>query len=77
MDQDEFNYYMRHLSYDEDCKLMVKSAVNLCSFKGNCPYQGSEYYTYKGERLRECKRTEILKYKKILGVKPEKKLDKF
>ena len=77
MDQEEFNRYMRQLPYEQLCKLMKTSVVPLCTFSGNCPYQGKETYTYKGSKLCECKREEILHYKRILGVPQEKPLHKF
>ena len=67
-EKDEFVDYLKGLSYDEECKYMIKTVVNLCSVDKDCPYKGGEEYQYKGKRYRECKRNESIKFKKILGI---------
>ncbi len=67
MDQETFDAYMRRLPYDEPCRLMITSAVRLCSFAGRCPYQGRDRYHYQGKEWPECRREAVLRYKRILG----------
>ena len=68
--QEEFNEYIRKLNPKEDCQFMIRIGIALCNQNDfRCPYKSREAYTIRTGPRRECKREQILRYKKILGAR--------
>ncbi|MBU0980107.1 MAG: hypothetical protein KJ709_04845 [Nanoarchaeota archaeon] len=66
--QEKFDRYLRQLSPKEPCKFMQGMVVKVCTEeKFSCPYRGSETFTLREGKRKECKRENVLRIKRILG----------
>jgi hypothetical protein len=67
-DQDEFDSYIRSLKDTDRCKFMTGMDLDLCTFdKFECQFRGEETFSMRSGRLKECRRTRVMKLKKALG----------
>ena len=70
--EDDFSVYIERLSPTLVCKhhCSLMNVVDLCDNPSvGCSYRTSETYTQQGIAKFVCQRAEILKARKILGVK--------
>ena len=68
MTQEDLDKYIRKLPPQHKCAFTINRPIPLCGNDFICPYKGRDEYSYMGGKRRECKREQILRHKRLLGV---------